>query len=183
MNKNNTSIKLNSSNIITIRKNLDNEINKSWRIIRHENIMSKKDIKTGMGSGKDLKALYNYIRQMQEKRIKIKGILMYLNMGHTSFDFEKFKNSNNYNIFAACEAKEAITQLKMIPTINPVEKSKKGKIGMNKKETFTSQKINALLKELQLEANKHDAAMEEFNNSTKIDISNITEDFALYLTA
>lgn len=177
-----TSINLNSSTIINIRKNLDTEISKSWKTIRQENVMSNKDIKAGLGSGKDLKALYNYITQMQEKRIKIKGILMYLNMGYTSFDFEEFKKTNNYSIFAACEAKEAIAQLKMIPTINPTEKAKKGKNALTKKETFTSAKISSLLKELQLEANKHDAAMEKFNTETSIDIANISDDFKMYIT-
>lgn len=178
-----TSIKLNSSNIILIRKNLDSEIIKSWKTIRHENVMSTKEIKAGLGSGKDLKALYNYITQLQEKRIKIKGILMYLNMGYTSFDFEAFKKTNNYNIFAACEAKEALAQLSLIPTINPIEKAKKGKTGIGKKETFTSAKIAQLKKELQLEANKYDAAMETFNKETDIDISGISKDFELFLTA
>lgn len=177
-----TSINLNSSNIINIRKTLDIEIAKSWKTIRQENIMSTKEIKAGLGSGKDLKALYNYITQMQEKRIKIKGMLMYLNMGYTTFDFEEFKKTNNYSIFAACEAKEAIAQLKMIPTINPSEKAKKGKSNLNKKETFTSAKIASLLKELQLEANMHDAAMEKFNNETSIDIMNIADDFESLLT-
>ena len=177
-----TSIKLNSSNIINVRKNLDAEISKSWKTIRNENIMSTKEIKAGLGSGKDLKALYNYITQLQAKRIKIKGMLMYLNMGITTFDYEAFMKTNNYNIFAACEAKEALTQLNLIPTLNPTEKAKKGKINMTKKETFTSAKIAAMKKTLQLEANKYDAAMEKFNNETDIDITNIADDFKLELT-
>ena len=51
--------------------------------------MSKKAASAGMGSGKDLKALYNSITQMQEKRIKIKGILQSLNMNITTFDFNE----------------------------------------------------------------------------------------------
>ena len=157
-----TSIKLNSSNIINIRKNLDAEITKSWKTIRNENVMSTKEIKAGLGSGKDLKALYNYITQLQDKRIKIKGMLMYLNLGITTFDYEAFKKTNNYSIFAACEAKEALAQLSLIPTLNPIEKAKKGKAS--------------------LEANKHDAAMEKFNKNTDIDITSIADDFKLELT-
>lgn len=179
----NKSIKLNSSEIINFRKKLDNEIMKSWKIIRSENIMSKKEINAGMGSGLDLKALYNHITQLQIKRIKIKGMLMYLNMGYTSFDYNKFIETNNYHIFAACEAKEAIAQISLIPTINPTEKAKKGKTGMSKKETFTSAKIASLKKELQLEANKHDAAMEKFNTETSIDISNDIEELKIFLAA
>lgn len=179
----NKSIKLNSSEIINFRKKLDNEIMKSWKIIRSENIMSKKEINAGMGSGLDLKALYNHITQLQIKRIKIKGMLMYLNMGYTNFDYNKFIETNNYHIFAACEAKEAIAQISLIPTINPTEKAKKGKTGMSKKETFTSAKIASLKKELQLEANKHDAAMEKFNTETSIDISNDIEELKIFLAA
>ena len=167
---NKKSIKLNSANIITIRKNIDITINKYWRIIRAENLMSKKAIAAKQGSGLDLKSLYNQIVQLSEKRIMIKGILVALNTGTTTFSYEDFKKTNNYSIFAACEAKEAIAQLKMIPTINPTEKSKKGLKGTGKKETFTSAKIAQLLKDLQLKANKYDAEMEKFNADTTIEI-------------
>lgn len=156
-------IMLNSSNIITIRKELDSTITKYWHIIRAENLLNK-----NQKANYNLKELYNQITQMAQKRIKIKALLMYLNMGITTFDYEAFKATNNYNIFAACEAKEAITQLKMIPTLSPTAKSKQTKSAAYKKETFTSAKIASLIKTLQLEANKHDAAMEEFNNNTSI---------------
>lgn len=177
------SITLNSSNIINIRKSLDAEIMKYWKTIRNENIMSNKEIKAGLGSGKDLKALYNTITQLAKKRIMIKGMLMYLNMGITKFDFEAFKDTNNYSIFAACEAKEAIAQLKLIPTINPTEKAKKGKANLGKKESMSSAFIASKIHDHQLEANKHDAAMEKFNNNTSIDITNNSEDFEIYLAA
>lgn len=169
-----TSIKLNSCDIINIRKNLDIEITKSWRTIRNENIMSVKEIKAGLGSGKDLKALYNYITQLQTKRIKIKGILLYLNMGYSTFDFEEFKKTNYYHIFAACEAKETLAQLNLIPTLNPIEKAKK--------ETFTSAKIAALKEEYKLKVNKHDVAMEKFNTETNINITSLEDEFKIELT-
>lgn len=180
---NKKSITLNSEDIINIRKKLDTEIIKSWRIIRNENVMSKKAISMKQGSGKDLKALYNYITQMQQKRIIIKGMLMYLNIGITTFKIDEFKKTNNYNIFAACETKEAIAQLKMIPTINPKEKTKKGLAGTGKKETFTSAKIASIIKNLQLEANKYDAELEKFNNNTQITYEDINDDFKTYITA
>ena len=65
------SIKLNSGNIINIRKSLCDKITKYWRTIRNENVMSNKAIKAKIGSGYDLKALYNEITQMAEKRIYI----------------------------------------------------------------------------------------------------------------
>lgn len=160
---------LNSSNIITFRKKLDTDITKAWHTIKHENVMSVKEINAGLGSGKDLKALYNSITQMTETRIKIKGLLAALNNGFTEFNYDEFKKSNNYYIFAACEAKEAIAHLKSIPTINPTLKAKKGKEGTGKKELFASSaKIAQLIKDLQLKANKYDAELEKFNNETSI---------------
>lgn len=170
-----------SKDIIAIRKNLDTEINKNWHIIRSENVMSKKAKSAGMGTGKDLKALLNLITQLQEKRIKIKAALCYLNMG-LEFNYNEFKKTNNYSIFAAGEAKEAIAQLKMIPTLDAATKAKKGLKNLPKTETFTSAKIASLIKDLQLTANKYDAAMEEFNSKTTIDLGNISGDFESDLT-
>lgn len=177
---NKKSIKMTSANIISIRKKLDEEINNSWRTIRSENVMAKSAKKAGLGSGKDLKALYNLITQLQEKRIKIKAALCYLNMG-MEFNYENFKKTNNYSIFAAGEAKEAIAQLKMIPTLDPATKAKKGLKGMSKTETFTSAKISSLIKDLQLIANKFDTAMENFNSKTTIDLGEISTDFETYM--
>lgn len=175
------SITLNASNIINIRKTLDAEIIKCWKTIRNENVMSTKEIKAGMGSGKDLKALYNHINQLAKKRIMIKGMLMYLNIGITTFDYEAFKKTNNYSIFAACEAKEAIAQLKLIPTINPVEKAKKGKAHLGKKESMSSAFIASKIHDHQLEANKYDTAMEKFNKNAFIDTSNTSSEFEIYM--
>ena len=180
----NKSIKLSSSNIINIRKSLDAEITKAWHIIAIENVMSKKAAASGMGSGKDLKALYNSITQMQEKRIKIKGILQSLNMNITTFNFDEFKKTNNYSIFAAGEAKEAIAHWKAIlpKCINPTEKSKKGMRGTGKIESFSSAKISQLIKDLQMTANKFDSNLEKFNNNTTIALDSNTEnDFKLEL--
>ena len=173
----NKSIKLSSSNISHIRKSLDTEITKAWRIIITENVMSKKAANAGMGSGKDLKALYNSITQMQEKRIKIKGILQSLNMNITTFNFDEFKKTNNYSIFAAGEAKEAIAHWKAIlpKCINPTEKSKKGMKGTGKIESFSSAKISQLIKDLQIKANKFDSNLEKFNNNTEIALDETTE--------
>ena len=175
------SIKLNSGKIISFRKNIDETKKKYWKIIRTTNLLSKKEIKEGFRTH-DLKNLYNEITQMAEKLVFIKGMLFYLNMGVTTFDKEKFKKTNNYNIFMACEMKEMIAQLKMVPTLDPKTKSQKGLKAIGKEEVFTSAKIAALIKDLQLKANKFDTAMEKFNNDTEIDITSISEDFMTELT-
>jgi len=163
------SIKLNSGKIINMRKDIDAKKKKYWSYIKSENLMSKKEIKAGLRTH-DLKALYNEITQMAEKLVYIKGMLFYLNMGTTTFDKEAFKKTNNYSIFMACEMKEAIAQLKMIPTLDQKTKAQKGLKAMNKEEVFTSAKIATLVKDLQLKANKFDTNMENFNNSTEITI-------------
>ena len=173
---NKKSIKLNSANIISIRKNLDVTINKYWKIIRAENLMSKKAVAAKQGSGLDLKSLYNQIMQMTEKRIMIKGILVALNNGITTFSYEDFKKTNNYSIFAACEAKEAIAQLKMVKTLDPSTKAKKGLKAMPKREIFSSAKIAQLIHEHQLLANKFNSNLEKFNNDTSVEITDIIAD-------
>ena len=173
---NKKSIKLNSANIISIRKNLDVTINKYWKIIRAENLMSKKAVAAKQGSGLDLKSLYNQIMQMTEKRIMIKGILVALNNGITTFSYEDFKKTNNYSIFAACEAKEAIAQLKMVKTLDPSTKAKKGLKAIPKREVFSSAKIAQLIHEHQLLANKFNSNLEKFNNGTSVEITGIIAD-------
>lgn len=173
---NKKSMKLNSANIISIRKNLDVTINKYWKIIRAENLMSKKAVAAKQGSGLDLKSLYNQIMQMTEKRIMIKGILVALNNGITTFSYEDFKKTNNYSIFAACEAKEAIAQLKMVKTLDPSTKAKKGLKAMPKREVFSSAKIAQLIHEHQLLANKFNSNLEKFNNDTSVEITGIIAD-------
>lgn len=173
---NKKSIKLNSANIISIRKNLDVTINKYWKIIRAENLMSKKAVAAKQGSGLDLKSLYNQIMQMTEKRIMIKGILVALNNGITTFSYEDFKKTNNYSIFAACEAKEAIAQLKMVKTLDPSTKAKKGLKAMPKREVFSSAKIAQLIHEHQLLANKFNSNLEKFNNDTSVEITDVIAD-------
>ena len=116
----------------------------------------------------------NEITQMAEKLVYIKGMLMYLNMGITDFDSAAFKKTNNYSIFMACEMKEAICQLKMIPTLDQKTKAQKGLKNIGKEEVFTSAKIAALIKDLNLKANKYDSDMEKFNNNTEIALDDAT---------
>ena len=175
------SIKLNSGNIINIRKSIDEKKKKYWKLIKTENCLSKKEVKNGFRTH-DLKALYNEITQLAEKLVYIKGMLFYLNMGITTFDKEAFKSTNNYSIFMACEMKEAIAQLKMVPTLNEKTKAQKGLKAIGKDEVFTSAKIASLIKELEIKALDYKNNMEEFNSKTEIDISSISDMFKQELT-
>ena len=178
------SIKLNSAIILSSKKKIDNDITKFSHIIRDENVMSKKAKAAGQGSGLDLKSLYNTIQQLRTKRIMLKGMIQYLNMGTTTFSYEDFKKTNYFAIFSACEAKEDITLLKMIKTLDPKTKAQKGKKALAQKETFSKEKIAQLIHDQQLEANKYDAMLEKFNTETTIEMDdNSTEDFKMYMTA
>lgn len=164
------SIKLNAANILNMKKKIDSEITKFSHIIRDENLLSKKAKAAGKYSGYDLKALYNTIQQMREKRIMLKGMMQYLNMGTTTFNKDDFKKTNYYAIFSACEAKEDITLLKMIKTLDPQTKAQKGKKNIGCIETFSKEKIAQLIHDQQLEANKFDAMLAKFNTDATIEI-------------
>lgn len=167
----NKSIKLNASKILKIKNELDMYITTNAHIIRDENVMTKKAIAAKQGSGKDLKALYNHIQQQRNKRIMLKGMIQYLNMGTTTFNYEEFKKTNYYTIFAACEAKENLALLKMIKTLDPKTKAQKGKKALASTETFSKEKISQLIHDQQLEINKYNTMLEKFNNETDIEIT------------
>jgi len=170
------SIKLNAANILSMKKKIDKTITDYSHIIRDENVMSKKAKAAGQGSGYDLKGLYNTIQQLRNKRIMLKGMIQYLNMGTTTFNHDDFKKTNYYAIFSACEAKEDITLLKMIKTLNPQLKAQKGKKNIGSTETFSKEKIAQLIHDQQLEANKFDAMLSKFNTDATIEIDDTTSD-------
>ena len=175
-------IKLNAAKILSIKKKIDKDITDFSHIIRDENVMSKKAKAAGQGSGYDLKALYNTIQQLRTKRIMLKGMIQYLNMGTTMFNYEDFKKTNYFAIFSACEAKEDIALLKMIKTLDPQFKAQKGKKNIGSTETFSKEKIAQLIHDQQLEANKYDAMLEKFNTGTDIEIDeNSSDSFKEYI--
>ena len=178
------SIKLNAANILSLKKKIDKTITDYSHIIRDENVMSKKAKAAGQGSGYDLKALYNTIQQLRNKRIMLKGMIQYLNMGTTTFNYENFKKTNYYAIFSACEAKEDITLLKMIKTLDPQFKAQKGKKNIGSTETFSKEKIAQLIHDKQLEANKFDAMLSKFNTDATIELDDtISDDFKADIAA
>lgn len=185
MSKNIKSIKLNSKNLLTTRKSIDDKINKYRKIIKTENVMPIKAVKSSVGSGFDLKELYNTVSQLIELRIKIKGALQYLNMGINEINYEKFKTSHYYSIFKAGEEKEKLVFLNMLKEtcINPTIKSKKGAKGTGKREIFTSAKIASMIKSTQLEINKYDAKIAEFNENAEIMFNGIDDELKTLLAA
>lgn len=180
---NKKSITLDSASIINLRDKYSATKTKYWRIIKSENIMSISAKKAGMGSGFDLKALYNQILQMSENLIKIKLMLNAINNAPSdepiTFNYEDAKKTHYYNIYKACELKEQIAHWEEIlkkHTINPATKAKAGGKGTGKIEIFTSAKIASIKKNIQLEINKYDKKLESFNKKMKITI--IDDDIA-----
>ena len=176
---------MNSKDIIIARKKLDETITKYWHIIKTENVMSNKAIKAGIGSGLDLKELYNKITQMTETRIKLKLMLNAINNGIFTFNYEEEKKKHYYTIYAANEEKEKLSHWKDIikKTIDPKEKARKGLKGIGKREIFSSAKITSLINGIQLNINKFDAKIEEYNNKTSISIGDENSDIASLLAA
>lgn len=178
--------KMDSKNIIIARKKLDETITKYWHIIKTENVMSNKAVKAGVGSGFDLKELYNKITQMSITRIKLKLMLNAINNGITTFDYEEEKKKHYYTIFAACEEKEKLAHWKDIikKTIDPKEKARKGIKGTGRREIFSSAKITSLINGLQLNINNLDAKIAKYNDDTSIEFKSDTDaDIAELLAA
>lgn len=174
----NKSMKLNSKDIIALRDKICKTKTKYWRIIKSENIMSKKAKAAGMGSGFDLKSLHNEILQMSDTLIKIKLMLNAINNGITKFNYDDAKKTHYYTIYLACEKKEQLAHWEEIlkkHTINPATKAKAGVKGTGKIETFTSAKIASIKKTLQLDINKLDADIAKFNDNTTLEVDNADE--------
>lgn len=176
MNKTNkTSIELNSKDIINFRDEICKKKTKYWRLIKAENVMSKKAKNAGIGSGFDLNVLHNHILQMSNTLIKIKLMLNAINNGIKTFNIDEAKKTHYYTIYMACEKKEQLAHWEDIlkhATINPATKSKIGKKGTGKIEIFSSAKITYIKKQLQLEINKLDTEIAKFNDNTTLTIDN-----------
>ena len=177
---------VNSNDIISIRKRIDADINKYWRIIRSENIMSANKCKANTGSGYDLKALLNTIHQLSNKRIKLKMMLQAINLN--MFNKDKHidlsllnKNTNFETIFLASELKEELSQLNCIHTLKPLAEGKTVKHPLT--ETFDTKTIGRMKHALTLKINKVNKQMEDYNNKTFVDLDVDKEGLKLYIAA
>jgi hypothetical protein len=153
-----------SKYIITKRKELSNEITKYWNIIKNENVIPK-----GATRNFDLKKLLEKIQEMADERILLKLYLQCINMGYKKFS--ELSATNNYlTIFTLCEKQEQLFHLSKIKTIDPKLKRAKGKKGLNNSEELTSAYISTLKNKLQLEINKLNKDIEDFNESAILNI-------------
>ena len=153
-----------SKYIINRRKELSNDITKYWNIIKNENVIPK-DGKRNY----DLKALLTKIEEMADERILLKLYLQCINMGYKKFS--ELPETNNYlAIYTLSEKTEHMFHLSKIRTIDQKLKRSKGKKNLNTTEELTSAFINTKINKLQLEVNKLQKDIEDFNNSATLDI-------------
>lgn len=106
---------------------------------------------------------------MADERILLKLYLQCINMGYKKFS--ELPATNNYlAIFTLCEKQEQLFHLSKIKTIDPKLKRAKGKKGLNNSEELTSAYISTLKNKLQLEINKLNKDIEDFNESAILNI-------------
>lgn len=157
-------MKIQSKAIIDKRNKLSKDITHYWLIIRRENIMGKKQIRNY-----DLAEVMNQITQMADNRVKAKLFAQAINMGYKTF--AEFKENTNYeSIFLLSEKNETLVQLGLIPILNPAVKASKGKGKLDLSEIFTSAKIRAMKKKIQIEINALNKKIEDFNNKAELEI-------------
>lgn len=153
-----------SKYIITKRKDLSNEITKYWNIIKNENVIDK-----GATRNFNLKVLLTKIQEKAEERILLKLYLQCINMGYKKFS-ELPATTNYLNIFTLCEKQEQLFHLNKLKTIDPKVKRAKGTNGMQVTEELTYAFVSALKNKLQLEINKLDKDISDFNDAAELDI-------------
>lgn len=146
------------------RDELSKDITKYWMIIKNENIISKGTIRNY-----DLKVLLTKIQEMAEERILMKLYLQCINMGYKKFSDLPAEN-NYYTIFSLSEKQEQLFHLGKIKTIDPKIKRAKGKKNLNISEELTSAYISNIKNKLQIEINKLNKDLEDFNDKAELDI-------------
>lgn len=146
------------------RDELSKDITKYWTIIKNENIISKETIRNY-----DLKVLLTKIQEMAEERILMKLYLQCINMGYKKFSDLPAEN-NYYIIFSLSEKQEQLFHLGKIKTIDPKIKRAKGKKNLNISEELTSAYISNIKNKLQIEINKLNKDLEDFNDKAELDI-------------
>lgn len=161
-----------SKYIIDRRKELSNNITKYWNIIKNENVIPK-DGKRNY----DLKALLTKIEEMADERILLKLYLQCINMGYKKFS-ELSENNNYLAIFTLSEKSEQLFHLSKIRTIDQKLKRSKGKKNLNTTEELTSSFINMRINKIQLEVNKLEKEIENFNNSATLEIETAAKSLA-----
>ena len=145
-------------------KEISNEITFYWNKIKEENVIPKEAKRNY-----DLKALLQKIETLSEERILLKLYMQCINMHYKKFT-ELSKDNNYLNIFTLCEKTEQLFHLSKIKTLDPKLKRSKGKKNLDKTEELTSAYIAGLKNKLQLEINKINKDITDFNEKAELNI-------------
>ena len=145
-------------------KEISNEITFYWNKIKEENVIPKEAKRNY-----DLKALLQKIETLSEERILLKLYMQCINMGYKKFSDLPAEN-NYYTIFSLSEKQEQLFHLGKIKTIDPKIKRAKGKKNLNISEELTSAYISNIKNKLQIEINKLNKDLEDFNDKAELDI-------------
>lgn len=158
-----------ANNITTIINKIVTNKARMWNYIHTFNVISKKAKASGKDGGINLHACYNSIIQYTNIMVQYKLYRQALNSGYTTFDdapnMEHWKN-----IFMLSEKKELLKGLNKIHFIKKEIKAAKGK-KITQVETFNEQKITQLKHETEIEIATLQLAIDNFNNSSSIEIS------------
>lgn len=145
------------------RNQLSNDITKHWNIIKVENKVNR-----NYKRNYDLKALYDSIIEMAEKRALIKLKILLANLG-----FKKFSalpvDSIQLDVFRLSELKEQKAQISQIKTLDPKIKSAQGKNNTKQTEIFSSAWKAARIKELDLQILDLNKKLADYNEENDFD--------------
>lgn len=145
-------------------KKISNEITWCWDMIMKENIVPKGQIRNY-----NMKGLLDRINKLSEERLLLKLYIQCINMGYKKFS-ELPKDNNYLRIFTLSEKSEQLFKLAHIRTLDPKLKRSKGKKNLNSTEELTSAYIAKLMNPLQLEINKLEKEIADFNEKAELDI-------------
>lgn len=165
-------MKSTAKNILSKRDNFSNTIAKYWNIIMIENVVLR-----NYKRNYDLKALFNEIIELSQKRSMAKFKALCVNMGFTKMT-DIPKDNIQLDIFNLAELKEIKVKLGKIRTINPKLKASKSKKALNKTEILTSNWIKERIKEIDLKITEIEKKISEFNESHELDETEPTLELA-----
>src|SRR5574344_506510 len=153
-----------ANEIIEERNKLSVEISRYWGTMRIENVVNRNYTRNY-----DLKALYENIKNLANKRIEAKLEMLCINMGLKSYS-DLPEVCNQRDVFRLSELNEIFVQLGQIKTINPKLKAQKGKNNLNKTEALTSNWIAARKNEIELEITNLKNKLTEFNEKAELEV-------------
>lgn len=153
-----------ANEIIEERNKLSIEISRYWGTMRIENVVNRNYTRNY-----DLKALYENIKNLANKRIEAKLEMLCINMGLKSYS-DLPEVCNQRDVFRLSELNEIFVQLGQIKTINPKLKAQKGKNNLNKTEVLTSNWIAARKNEIELEITNLKNKLTEFNEKAELEV-------------